>query len=63
MRDKKSNRILGDYLKANRYERLFDYVRDETISIEEKIARYDSWSNTLEDGSFDPKTPFLEKVN
>ncbi len=62
-RDKGSNRVLGDYLKKNRYERLLDYFLDETIPPEEKLVRYDTWARTLRDGTFNPRKSLLGETN
>ncbi|MFP6886898.1 MAG: leucine-rich repeat domain-containing protein [Opitutales bacterium] len=62
MGDKVANRLLGDYLKKNRYERLLDYVQEETIPPEEKVVHYETWAKTLKHGNFDPKTPLLDKA-
>jgi len=62
-RDKLSNRLLGDYLKKNRYERLLDYFLDETIPPEEKLARYNTWARTLRDGSFNSRKSLLGETN
>ncbi len=62
MGDKVANRLLGDYLKENRYERLFDYVSDETIPPEEKLVRYETWAKTLQNGNFNPKAALLGKA-
>ena len=62
MGDKTANRLLGDYLKKNRYERLLDYVQDEAIPPEEKVVHYETWAKTLKHGNFDPKKTLLDKA-
>ena len=57
--DKVANLRLGNYLKINLYERLYDFVRDDTLAPEDKIASYLTWSKTLKSGEFDDKATLV----
>lgn len=45
-----SNHALGEYLEANGYFRLVDFVDDPSITEDEKIIAYKSWYQTLRNG-------------
>ena len=45
-----SNHALGEYLEANGYFRLVDFVEDPSITEDEKIIAYQRWYQTLRNG-------------
>ena len=61
MGDKVANLRLGDYLKVNLYERLYDFVQDDTLAPEDKIASYLTWAKTLKSGAFDAKAALISE--
>ena len=54
-----SNHALGEYLEANGYFRLVDFVEDTSIAEDEKIIAYQTWYKTLRNGKsvYDLKFP------
>ena len=63
MGDKVANLRLGNLLKSNRYERLYDFAQDNTLSPEDKIDSYLTWAKTLKSGEFDDKATLSPKLN
>ena len=59
MGDKVANLRLGDFLKVNLYERLYDFAQDDTLAPEDKIASYLTWAKTLKSGAFDDKAALV----
>ena len=59
MGDKAANLRLGNFLKVNLYERLYDFAQDDTLAPEDKIASYQTWAKTLKSGEFDDKAALV----
>ncbi len=56
-----SNKILGDYLLENDYERLIDFADDQTVSQEVRNKAYKQWEVALRLGKLNEETPFPGK--
>ncbi|MBU61300.1 MAG: hypothetical protein CMI26_02210 [Opitutae bacterium] len=61
MGDKIANLRLGNLLKDNRYERLYDFAKDSTLPTEDKVDSYLTWVKTLKSGEFDDKADLAPK--
>ena len=56
-----SNQRLGDYLEANGYFRLMDFVEDGGIAGEDKSLSYSTWETYLKTGKSLEEVPFPSK--
>ena len=59
--NKAANLRLGNFLKANLYERLYDFALDDALAHEDKVASYQAWAKTLKSGEFDDKAELILK--
>ena len=51
--------ILTTFLFVRYYFRLYDFVQDDTLAPEDKIASYLTWAKTLKSGAFDAKATLV----
>ena len=56
-----SNQKLGDYLEANGYFRLMDFIEDSAIAMEDKSLAYSTWESCLKSGKALEEVPFPSK--